>query len=284
MATQHQHERRMVAGLFHNAPDAERAVRALQVALFDKDAIGLAARDPAQRELLDQRTGLEVEESGAKAAEGGARGILETIASWFNPDSSGRLTNVLTDQGFSPNAAQRIEDGFQAGMILVTVRAGDRADEALAILRSAAAELGEPAPTGTTAGTTGTTGTTGMAEATRRDLADLTEAQRLELRAEELEVQKRQREAGEVRVRKEVIVQKRPVVREEVSRGKREVVGTERVAETVRHEELRVESEGDVNMRTTGTPGQRPAYTGPERRRRRDVSYSGPERRVAAAP
>jgi len=219
-------------------------------------------------------------------------------------------------------------------MILVTVRAGDRGDEARAILRSAAAEVGEPAPTTTTGTTTTGTPPAGTPESARRDLADRTEAERLELRAEELEVQKRQREAGEVRVRKEVvseertidvpvtreelvverhpageraaasgdiregeelriplmeeevIVQKRPVVREEVSIGKREVAGTEHVAETVRHEELRVGSEGDVKMRTTGTPstpGQRPAYSGRERRRRTDASYSGPERRVASA-
>jgi uncharacterized protein (TIGR02271 family) len=93
------------------------------------------------------------------------------------------------------------------------------------------------------------------------------------------------REGEELRIplmEEEVIVQKRPVVREEVAIGKREVASTERVAETVRHEELRVGSEGDVNI-TTGTPGARPAYSGPERRRRTDVSYSGPERRVAAA-
>lgn len=325
MAAQHQHERRMAAGLFLNAPDAERAVRTLRGVGFDKNDIGLAARDPAQRELLDRRTGIDVEESGAKAAQSGARGVLETVASWFSPDSSGRLTNVLTEQGFSSNAAQRIEEGFQAGMILVTVRAGDRADEARAILRTAAVEMGEPAPT-----TTSGTATPGAAEVARGERADLTEAQRLELRAEELEVQKRQREAGEVRVRKEVvseertvdvpvtreelvierrpagepaaasgeiregeelriplmeeevIVQKRPVVREEVAIGKREVTGTERVAETVRHEELRVGSEGDVNI-TTGTPGARPAYSGQERRRRADPNYRGPERRVAAA-
>jgi uncharacterized protein (TIGR02271 family) len=332
MATRHQHERRMVAGLFHNAPDAERAVRTLRGVGFDKDAIGLATRDPAQREWLDQRTGMDVEASGAKAAQSGARGLLDTIASWFSPDSSGRLTNVLTDQGFSPDAAQRIEDGFQAGMILVTVRAGERAEEARAILRSAAAEVGEPAPTAMPGTATPGTATPSTPESARRELADLTEAERLELRAEELEVQKRQREAGEVRVRKEVvseertidvpvtreelvierrpageqaaasgeiregeelriplmeeevIVQKRPVVREEVSLGKREVAGTERVADTVRHEELRVESQGDVTTRTTGMPGQRPAYSGRERRRRTDANYRGPERRVAAAP
>ncbi len=71
------------------------------------------------------------------------------------------------------------------------------------------------------------------------------------------------------------------MVREEVSVGKRKVQDTERVSETVRREELQVGSEGDVNMQTSGTPGRRPAYSGRERRRRTDASYSGPERRVA---
>ncbi|HEU4588948.1 MAG TPA: DUF2382 domain-containing protein, partial [Gemmatimonadales bacterium] len=94
----------------------------------------------------------------------------------------------------------------------------------------------------------------------------------------------------------EVEVRKRAVVREEVSLGKREVQGTEHVDETVRHEELEVKGEGDVAMRSTGTPasatpasatptsgtaGRQPAYSGRERRRGRDTNYAGPERRQA---
>ncbi|MBV8268765.1 MAG: YsnF/AvaK domain-containing protein [Planctomycetaceae bacterium] len=58
-------------------------------------------------------------------------------------------------------------------------------------------------------------------------------------------------------VRKEqVTVEKRPVVKEEVTVGKRVVEGTEQVGGEVHREEVRVESEGDVNVRE-GEPEQK---------------------------
>ena len=60
-----------------------------------------------------------------------------------------------------------------------------------------------------------------------------------------------------VPVRKEqVTVEKRPVVKEEVTVGKRVVEGTERVGGEVRREEVRVEREGDVDIRG-GEPDQK---------------------------
>ena len=60
-----------------------------------------------------------------------------------------------------------------------------------------------------------------------------------------------------VPVRKEqVTVEKRPVVKEEVTVGKRAVQGTERVGGEVRREEVRVEREGDVDVRG-GEPDQK---------------------------
>jgi uncharacterized protein (TIGR02271 family) len=79
----------------------------------------------------------------------------------------------------------------------------------------------------------------------------------------------------------EVDVQKRAKVREEVSIGKRQVQDTEHVSDTVRREELQVGSDGDVNLRTSGTP-RRGAFTGKDRRRSQDRSYAGPERRTAS--
>ena len=46
-----------------------------------------------------------------------------------------------------------------------------------------------------------------------------------------------------------VEVEKQPVVREEVEIGKRQVQDTERVSDTVRREEVRLEGEGDVDVR-----------------------------------
>ncbi len=76
----------------------------------------------------------------------------------------------------------------------------------------------------------------------------------------------------------EVDVQKRAVVREEISVGKREVQETRNVSDTVRREEARIESEGDVAIRPTAAT--RSGYEGEERRRRRQSSYKGTERRL----
>jgi uncharacterized protein (TIGR02271 family) len=331
MAAKHQHEHRTIAGLFEDSAHAENAVRQLESRGFDRSSIGIATRDRAQRERLDERTGIDVSDSAAKAARGTHHSVMDTIKSWFQPHG----TDALTGEGLTPQEARDIEQGLDAGMILVVVDAGDRADDVIAIFGTDEADLAEQAETG--ARTSDRARTTGPAG-----------PQNIELRGEELEVEKRQREAGEVRVRKEVVseqrsvdvpvtreelvverhptaekpaasgdlaeagsaeemriplreeeveVRKRPVVRDEVSLGKREVQDTQRVDETVRHEELEVKGEGNVTMRSnagrsstdrpaagsapSGTPGRRPAYSGRERRRGRDVSYAGPERRQA---
>jgi uncharacterized protein (TIGR02271 family) len=57
-----------------------------------------------------------------------------------------------------------------------------------------------------------------------------------------------------VPVREEqVTVDKQPVVREEVSLGKRQVQDSQRVSDTVRREEARVEHQGDVNVQGDDT-------------------------------
>jgi uncharacterized protein (TIGR02271 family) len=332
MAAKHQHQHRTIAGLFEDTAHAENAVRQLESRGFDRSSIGIATRDRAQRERLDERTGIDVSDSAAKAARGTHRSVMDTIKSWFQPQG----TDALTGEGLTPQEARDIEQGLAAGMILVVVDAGDRADDVIAIFGPGEADLEAQAETGApTSARSRTTGPGGP--------------QNIELRGEELEVEKRQREAGEVRVRKEVVseqrsvdvpvtreelvverhptaekraatsgdlgeagsaeemriplreeeveVRKRPVVRDEVSLGKREVQDTQHIDETVRHEELEVKGEGNVTMRSnadrastdrpaagsapTGTPGRRPAYSGRERRRGRDVSYAGPERRQA---
>jgi uncharacterized protein (TIGR02271 family) len=51
----------------------------------------------------------------------------------------------------------------------------------------------------------------------------------------------------------QVSVEKQPVVKEEVTVGKRAVQDTKRVGGEVRKEEVRVEREGDVDVRESGT-------------------------------
>jgi len=54
-------------------------------------------------------------------------------------------------------------------------------------------------------------------------------------------------------------VEKQPVVTEEVRVGKRQVQNKETVSENVRHEELRVDKDGNVDVDTTGRKGKKPA-------------------------
>jgi uncharacterized protein (TIGR02271 family) len=55
----------------------------------------------------------------------------------------------------------------------------------------------------------------------------------------------------------QVRVEKQPVVNEEVRVGKRQVQGSKKVSDQVRHEELRVDKEGDVNTENIETPRKR---------------------------
>lgn len=233
---------------------------------------------------------------------GGA--LASTLAGAGIGAAAGGLLGALVGMGVPEEDARHFEHGFQQGGILVTVQAGDRARLAREALADVGADLGpsgrEFARPATSVGAEG--------------------AERMELREEQLDVDTRQVKAGEVRVRKEVHteqrnievpvtreevvierhaaggreaadrnlgddeevriplmeeevdVQKRTVVKEEISVGKRPVQETKTVSDTVRREEARIESEGDVGIRPFG---------GTERRRTRQSSYRGPERRVA---
>ena len=69
------------------------------------------------------------------------------------------------------------------------------------------------------------------------------------------------REGEEIRIPvmdEEVDVRKKAVVKEEVTVGKRVVEGTERVGGDVREEHVRVEREGDVDIRGTGNERKKP--------------------------
>jgi uncharacterized protein (TIGR02271 family) len=225
-------DRRVVAGLFHVPGQAERAVRELRAAGFDEDDIGIATRDPAEREELDRETGITPRERAESIAEGGPRaGILDKIAAWFKGERSDDLTDAFTRQGFSADEARYFDQGFQRGLILVTVRTDGNAQQALAILRASGADLGPVAMAGATdapargAATRGGTAVPGDAAA----LADLTDAQRIALREEHLRIVKEQVQAGEVRIRKEVVTEQQridvPVTREEIVIERRPVTG-----------------------------------------------------------
>jgi uncharacterized protein (TIGR02271 family) len=230
---------------------------------------------------------------------GGA--LASTLAGAGIGAAAGGLLGALVGLGIPEEEARYYELGLQEGGILVSVDAGSRTVEARDILVRAGAEF---APTDASY------------RATEKD------RERIELREEELQATKREVKAGEVRVRKDVVteektvevpvtreeviierhpatgrpttgsikegeeirvpiteeevrVEKRPVVKEEITVGKRKVQDTETVRDTVRREEARIEESGASRVRKP--------WQGAERRRRRDLSYTGPERRLVTS-
>lgn len=321
-----------VVGLFKNQADAERAIKRLKEDGFSETQIGVAIRDRGQQKELEEGTGAQAPEGVAAGVLGGGLlggvlGLLAGVGALAIPGigpivaggalastlagagigaAAGGLIGALTGMGIPEEDARHFDEGFRAGGTLVTVNAGGRSEEARECLRESGADLGS----------------TGRGTSTGSD-----QSAAIELREEELRVEKDRVQAGEVRLRKEVVteertvevpvtreevvierrpaargqeggtidegeeiripvmeeevrVEKTPVVREEVSLKKRQVQDTERVSETVRREEARLEQTGDAHLRSQGSDSSE-SWRGSERRYRHDSSYTGPERRMA---
>jgi uncharacterized protein (TIGR02271 family) len=328
-----------VVGLFHNQADAERAIQRLKEEGFSENQIGVAIKDREQQKELIEGTGTQAAEGAATGAIGGGVlggviGLLAGVGALAIPGvgpiiaggtlastlagagigaAAGGLLGALVGMGVPEEDAKHFDEGFRAGGTLVTVNAGDRAEEARECLYESGADLGStgrgPRTSATAAG-----GRSGSTE----------NSQSVQLREEELRAEKERVQAGEVRIRKEVVseertlevpvtreevvverrpaakgqraagdiddaeeiripvmeeevhVEKTPVVREEVTLKKRQVQGTQEVSDTVRREEARIEQSGDAKVKDSSEP-----WRGNERRYRHDSSYSGPERRLS---
>jgi len=298
-------DRSTVVGVFHSRPEAERALSELKQAGFKDDQISLVGKRTDADKDIDEGnkagTGLA---TGAAVGAGTAAlvslgmtfGVIPVIGpilavgplaaaliSAAGGVVAGGLVGALIGLGIPEHEAKYYEGEVQAGRYLVTVRAGNRAGEAWAILQRLGAYNRETATAaqGTAAATTG--------------------ERTMKLHEEQLHARKQPVETGEVRVRKEVVtehktmdvpvtreevvvdrrpasgqtasssairpgeevripvreeqvrVEKTPVVKEEVTVGKRKVQETEHVGGEVRKEEVRVEKKGDVDVHTRGT-------------------------------
>jgi uncharacterized protein (TIGR02271 family) len=326
-----------VVALFHNQADAERAIQQLKERGFAENQIGVAIKDRSKQDELIEGTGTQAAEGAATGAIGGGVlggviGLLAGVGALAIPGvgpiiaggtlastlagagigaAAGGLLGALVGMGVPEEDAKHFDEGFRSGGTLVTVSAGNRAEEARTCLYESGADLGSVGR--------GITSAVGSS----RGFGSNESGQSIELREEELRAEKERVQAGEVRVRKEVVSEKRtidvpvtreevvierkpaagrtaeggidedeeiripvmeeevrvektPVVREEVTLKKRQVQDTERVSDTVRREEARVEQTGDAKVQ-----GGTEAWRGNERRYRHDTSYSGPERRLS---
>jgi uncharacterized protein (TIGR02271 family) len=187
---------RIVVAVFDDRAQAEQAVNELENAGFSNDQIRFA---------------------GHGASSGG---ILDSLKSLFTGQDTGSVYNDLVSMGMPQDDASYFQQEYEAGRSIVTVLAGERMQEATAILAryggysanrrstqtTGSAQTTDYAQTAGTAGTGYETGTEGQ--------------QNLKLREEQLRAQKQPMETGEARLRKDVVSEQKsmdvPVTREEV--------------------------------------------------------------------
>lgn len=162
-----------VVGVFEDRHQAERAVGELRRAGFGDDRVGLLVRE--QRTKMAPPAGCDTNtkaEEGATAGllTGGAVGALFGAAASLIPGVGpvvaagvlagavggavmGGVVGVFVGMGIPEDEARLYECELSAGRALVTVRAEDRAAEAVAVLRRCGAfdaSKGEPPPVQTT--------------------------------------------------------------------------------------------------------------------------------------
>ena len=153
------YERPIVVGVFEDREHAERAVDELRGAGFAEDDVGFAVRDETKREDVEVE-----DEGGSRAGEGAVTGmvtggliggllaagaallipgvgpiigggILATILGGAAAGAAaGGLLGALTGLGVPEEEARYYESEFQAGRTIVTVKAGERYQEAAEIL------------------------------------------------------------------------------------------------------------------------------------------------------
>lgn len=167
--TQKMTGRSIVAAVFQEQVQAEGAIDELRAAGFAADLIGVALRDRDQTGRMVDDTGTNAVEGAVSGALGGgllggvAGFLVGLISALFIPGigpivaggalvsalgaaggaavagagigaAAGGLVGALSGMGIPEAEARRLETGFRAGGVLVTVNAGYRVTEALRIL------------------------------------------------------------------------------------------------------------------------------------------------------
>ncbi|HEU5451801.1 MAG TPA: YsnF/AvaK domain-containing protein [Terriglobales bacterium] len=247
-----------VAGLYRSEDAAEKAIQQLSAAGFARKNIGLVVSDRSpQSSSMGERL--------AALFKGEERDTFDGKSGWET------LQQMCIPSGEIP----AYEQALRSGAVLLTVDAGDRSSEAQAILHGAgtlnAREHAGRELQGDRADGEHRIQLLGETLRVHKDRVQrgavqvrketVTEQQRIDVpvRREEVVIERHpasgQAASGEIGRKQEirvpvseeqVRVEKRPEVREEVSVSKRPVEDTQRVNETVRHEKLRTDAEGDV--------------------------------------
>jgi hypothetical protein len=156
---------RTVVGLFGHRAHAEAAIRDLQAAGFPQDRIGVAVQQRVEQGDLLEGVGGDAAEGAAKGAVSGGvlGGLLGLLGSLLIPGvgpvvvggvlastltgvgigaATGGLLGVLVALGVPEEDARHFDGGLRSGGTLVTVDAGARTPEALAILQHHEVDFG----------------------------------------------------------------------------------------------------------------------------------------------
>ena len=160
---------RTVVGLFARRSDAEAAIRDLKAAGFRDSQVGVALQDKEEQgDLLEPTAAKEAEGAAAGAVGGGlVGGLIGLLGSLLIPGvgpivvggvlastltgagigaAAGGVIGALTGLGVPETDARHFDQGLRLGSTLVTVDAGPRTPEALAILDRHGMDFG---PSGT---------------------------------------------------------------------------------------------------------------------------------------
>jgi len=168
--------RKVVAALFDDRAGAEAAINDLKAAGFSTNDVGVAMRDRTEQGELASDTGTKAAGGATTGALGGgllggALGLLVGIGALAIPGvgpviaggmlasafglgggtaiagagigaAAGGLTGALVGMGIPDDEAKHFETGFTAGGALVSVNAGSRAMDAMAILERNGGDTG----------------------------------------------------------------------------------------------------------------------------------------------
>ena len=148
---------RTVVGMFGRRDQAEAALRALREAGFSEEGLGMAMRDGAPPSPT-------AEGAATGALSGGViGGLMGLLGSLLIPGvgpiviggvlastlggagigaATGGVIGALVSLGVPEEDARHFDEGLRSGNVLVTVDAGARTDEALAILQQHGVDAG----------------------------------------------------------------------------------------------------------------------------------------------
>jgi len=156
---------RTVVGLFARREEADAAIRDLKAAGFSDQQVGVALQDRAEQTELLESTGVSEAEGAATGAVSGGivGGLIGLLGSLLIPGvgpilvggvlastlagagigaATGGVIGALMGMGVPERDAHHFDQGLRAGNALVTVSAGPRTAEALAILERNGMDFG----------------------------------------------------------------------------------------------------------------------------------------------